>query len=140
MGNIQGLEGVGHVSGRAVARFGARPTLWASFAVAGIGLPLMLTASLVAMLAGLVLVGVGTFFAQAAATGFASRAAATDRGSASGLYLASYFLGGLAGDFVCGQAYAMLGWTGSVIAIGASLAAAALLAGRLKMIAPRPAA
>jgi predicted MFS family arabinose efflux permease len=128
------------LAGRAVARWGARPTLWASLALAAAGLPLMLSASLVAMLAGLVLVGVGTFLAQATATGFASRAATTDRGSASGLYLASYFLGGLAGAYACGQAYATTGWPGTVAAIGAALAAAAAIAIRLKTPAPARAA
>jgi hypothetical protein len=40
------------------------------------------------------LVGVGTFFAQAAATGFVGHVATTDRGSASGIYLACYFFVG----------------------------------------------
>lgn len=44
------------------------------------------------------LIGVGTFFMQATATGFVGRAATTDRASASGIYLASYFLGGLVGS------------------------------------------
>ena len=48
----------------------------------------------------MVLVGVGTFFAQAAATGFVSTAATVDRGAASGIYLACYFLGGLVGTAV----------------------------------------
>ena len=116
------------LAGRAVARFGARPTLWASLAVAAAALPPMLLGSVAAMMAGLVLMGVGTFMAQATTTGFVSRAARSDRGSASGLYLASYFLGGLAGAFLCGLAYTMHGWPGTVGAIGASLAAAALLA------------
>jgi predicted MFS family arabinose efflux permease len=120
------------LAGRAVARFGARPSLWASLAAAGAALPLMLLGNIAAMMAGLVLMGVGTFLAQATATGFISRAATTDRGSASGLYLASYFLGGLAGAFLCGQAYAMLGWPGTVAAIGASLAVAAVLAARMR--------
>jgi MFS transporter, YNFM family, putative membrane transport protein len=120
------------LAGRAVARFGARPTLWASLAIAGAALPLMLLGNVAAMMAGLVLMGVGTFMAQATATGFVSRAATTDRGAASGLYLASYFLGGLAGAFVCGLAYTMLGWPGTVAAIGVSLAAAALMAPRLR--------
>jgi predicted MFS family arabinose efflux permease len=80
--------------------------------------------------------GVGTFMAQATATGFVSRAATADRGSASGLYLASYFLGGLAGAFLCGLAYTMLGWPGTVGAIGAALGAAALLAARIGGNAP----
>jgi MFS transporter, YNFM family, putative membrane transport protein len=121
------------LAGRAIARFGIRPTLWVALAIAAIGLPLTLLPYLAAMIAGLVLIGVGTFLAQAAATGFASRAATTDRGSASGLYLASYFLGGLAGAFVCGQAYAMAGWAGAVGAVAVSLAAAALLSARLKI-------
>ncbi len=119
------------LAGRAVARFGARPTLWTSLAVAAVALPLMLLGDVSAMMTGLVLMGVGTFMAQATATGFVSRAATTDRGSASGLYLASYFLGGLAGAFVCGQAFMMFGWAGTVAAIGLSLAAAAALALRL---------
>ncbi len=116
------------LAGRAVARFGARPTLWASLALAAAALPLMLLGYVAAMMAGLVLMGVGTFLAQATATGFVSRAATADRGAASGLYLASYFMGGLAGAFLCGQAYMAFGWSGTVAAVGASLAAAALLA------------
>lgn len=122
------------LAGRAVARFGTRPVLWSSFAVALAGLPLMLGTSLAALLLGLALVAVGTFFAQATATGFVGRAATTDRGSASGLYLASYFLGGLAGSSVLGQAFGRLGWTACVLGIGAALLLGALFAVRL--IAP----
>ena len=67
----------------------------------------------------MVLMGVGTFFAQATATGFVSRAATIDRGSASGIYLACYFLGGLVGTAVLGQVFDRLGWTAYVIGIGA---------------------
>ena len=107
------------LAGRAVARFGTRATLWASLAVAGIGLPLLLASHLTMVVIGLALVGVGTFFAQAVATGFVGRAATTDRGSASGLYLAAYFLGGLAGAAVLGQLYDRFGWAACVGGIGA---------------------
>jgi MFS family permease len=83
---------------------------------------------------GLALVGVGTFFAQAIATGFVGRAATSDRGSASGLYLGSYFLGGLAGAALLGQLYEYLGWAACVAGIGVALALAALLAVRLELI------
>jgi MFS transporter, YNFM family, putative membrane transport protein len=119
------------LAGRAVARFGTRPVLWAAFAVAIAGLPLMLSASLAALLLGLALVAIGTFFAQATATGFVGRAATIDRGAASGLYLASYFLGGLSGSAVLGQFFDRLGWTACVVGIGIALAAGALLATRL---------
>jgi predicted MFS family arabinose efflux permease len=69
-------------------------------------------------------------------TGFVSRAATTDRVSASGLYLASYFLGGLAGALLCGFAYTMLGWPATVGTIGAALGAAAMPAGRMRSRIP----
>jgi YNFM family putative membrane transporter len=121
------------LAGRIVARIGTRPALWASFATAIAGLPLMLGASFAAVMAGLVLVAVGTFFAQATVTGFVGRAATTDRGSASGLYLASYFCGGMVGSAVLGQLFDRLGWTGCVAGIGASLVLGMLLAFRLEI-------
>jgi predicted MFS family arabinose efflux permease len=119
------------LAGKVVARFGTRPTLWASFGLAIAGLPLLLESGFVVLLLGLALVAIGTFFAQATATGFVGRAATVDRGAASGLYLASYFLGGLAGSAVLGQIFDRLGWIACVIGIGVSLALGALLAVRL---------
>jgi len=120
------------LAGRAVQRYGTRPTLWGSLAMAGVGLPLMLLPDLVAVLLGMVLIGVGTFFAQATATGFVSRAATADRGSASGIYLACYFAGGLTGTAILGQIFDRIGWPACVAGIGLSLGVAALLAFRLK--------
>jgi predicted MFS family arabinose efflux permease len=79
-------------AGAAVQRFGTRPTFWSALALAGLGLPLLLLPNFSAVIAGLMLVGVGTFFAQAAATSFIGRVATADRGSASGIYLALLFL------------------------------------------------
>ncbi|MBR1123731.1 MFS transporter [Bradyrhizobium lablabi] len=118
-------------AGRAVARLGTRPTIWTALAVAAVGLPLMLSANLMQVLLGMVLAGVGTFFAQACATGFVGRAASQNRGIASGTYLACYFLGGLAGSAVLGQLFDRFGWTACVAGVGASLAVAALLAKNL---------
>jgi predicted MFS family arabinose efflux permease len=120
------------LAGNAVSRFGVRRTMWAGLGVALIGLPLLLAAELNAVLIGMVLVAVGTFFAQATATGFVSRAATTDRGSASGLYLASYFLGGLVGAAVLGQLFDRFGWGACVTGIGMSLLLAAWLTSRLR--------
>jgi MFS transporter, YNFM family, putative membrane transport protein len=120
------------LAGRAVDRFGTRKSMWASLAVAGVGLPLMLLPSLGAVIAGMVLVGVGTFFAQAIATGFVSRAATSDRGSASGIYLASYFSGGLVGTGVLGLLFGRAGWPACVGGIAAALILAALLGAGLR--------
>lgn len=120
------------LAGRVVPRFGVRPTFWASFAVAAAGLPLLLTPSLWLVLAGLVLVAAGTFFAQAAATGYVSRTAKTERGAASGIYLASYYLGGLVGSAVLGFVFDRFGWPETVAMLGIALALACLLTFRLK--------
>ena len=128
------------LAGGVVRRLGTRPTLWGSLAFAGIGLPLLLLPDLSAVLVGLALVGVGTFFAQATATGFVGRAATTDRGSASGIYLACYFFGGLLGSATLGQVFDRLGWTACVAGIALSLATAALLAFRLKLPTTAPVA
>lgn len=114
-------------------RLGTRPTLWASLAVALAGLPLMVAPDLRAVLTGMVLVAAGTFFAQAIATGFVSRTAETDRGAASGLYLASYFTGGLAGSIVLGQLFDRIGWPACVAGIGCALLLACVLAVRLRV-------
>jgi len=127
------------MAGWAVARFGTRPAFWAALAVAVAGLPLLVVPRVPAVLAGLALVGAGTFFAQATATGFVGRAATGDRGSASGIYLACYFTGGLVGTAFLGQLFDRLGWPACVAGIGAALALAALLAVRLATPAPRPA-
>jgi predicted MFS family arabinose efflux permease len=124
------------IAGRAVQRFGTQHTFWGSLGLALAGLPLLLAPSLLPVLIGLAMVGVGTFFAQATATGFVGRAATGDRGSASGMYLASYFLGGLVGSFVLGQTFDRFGWAACVVGIGLSLVVAALLAFGLKMPAP----
>jgi MFS transporter, YNFM family, putative membrane transport protein len=120
-------------AGHAVRHFGTQPTFWASLSLAGLGLPLLLSSYLPAVIVGLMLVGVGTFFAQAAATGFVGRAATSDRGSASGIYLACYFFGGLVGSAVLGQLFDRLGWPACVAGIALSLAVAAWLAVHLKM-------
>jgi predicted MFS family arabinose efflux permease len=98
-----------------------------------LGLPLLLLPSLPAVIVGLMLVGIGTFFAQAAATGFVGRAATADRGSASGIYLACYFLGGLVGSAVLGQLFDRVGWAACVGGIALSLVVASALAFRLKL-------
>jgi MFS transporter, YNFM family, putative membrane transport protein len=121
------------LAGAAVQRFGTQAAVWGGLATAAIGLPLLVAPNLAAVLIGMILMGVGTFFAQATATGFVSRAATTDRGSASGIYLASYFLGGLVGSAVLGQVFDRVGWTACVTGVGLSLLVAGILALRLRM-------
>jgi MFS transporter, YNFM family, putative membrane transport protein len=123
-------------AGKAVARFGTRPTIWAALALAAAGLPLMLSSHLPEVLAGMVLVGVGTFFAQASATGFVGQAAQENRGVASGTYLACYFFGGLVGSAVLGQLFDRFGWAACVGGVAVSLAVAGLLTRNLVLTPP----
>jgi YNFM family putative membrane transporter len=120
------------MAGATANRFGTRPTMWASLVVAAIGLPMLLSPALQLVLTGMVLVAVGTFFAQAVATGFLSKATSHGRSAASGMYLASYFSGGLAGTAALGLLFDHLGWSACVAGVGLSLIAAALLARRLE--------
>jgi MFS transporter, YNFM family, putative membrane transport protein len=119
------------LAGRGVARFGAARSFRIALALAGIGLPLLVLPSLAAVIVGLALVGVGTFYAQATATGFVGRSATHDPGAAGGLYLASYFSGGLVGAAVVGSVFERFGWPAAVVVIGIALALAAALAGHL---------
>ncbi|MGE3229822.1 MAG: MFS transporter [Hyphomicrobium sp.] len=121
------------LAGRTVAVLGVRPALWCGLAVAAAGLPLLLSLHLASVLAGMVLLAAGTFFAQAVATGFVSRAATENKSAASGIYLASYFLGGLAGSAILGRLYEDFGWGACVAGIGVSLACAAVLTFRLRV-------
>ena len=120
------------LAGRVVARFGTRPAIWGALVLAALGLPMLLATHLEEVLTGMILVGVGTFFAQAVATGFVSKAAQDNRGVASGIYLACYFCGGLVGSAILGQLFDRFGWTACVAGVLASLLVAALLTVRLR--------
>ena len=118
----------GHVAGRV----GPRRAVGGAMLLCVVALVMLLSSEPALVLAGLALVGVATFFAQAGATGFVSRSAVSDRAAASGLYLAAYYLGGLTGAALLGQVYDRLGWPATVAAIAIAAFAAALFATRLR--------
>jgi predicted MFS family arabinose efflux permease len=123
------------LAGAAVARVGVQRALWGGLGLAMLGLPLLLLPFLQGVLVGMVLVAIGTFFAQAVATGAVSRAATADRTAASGMYLACYFLGGLVGSIVLGQLFDRSGWPASIAGVGTMLAIACLLTRGLRVVA-----
>jgi MFS transporter, YNFM family, putative membrane transport protein len=125
-------------AGLVVRRIGVRPAFIGGIVVALAGLPLLLLAQLPAILTGLAMVGVGTFFAQAVATGFVGRAATTDRASASGVYLACYYVGGIAGSVIPGALFQQFGWAACVAVTAVALIVAALLGSALKLPAAEP--
>ena len=95
--------------------------------------PLVLLSHLPSVLVGLTLIGVGTFLAQAVTTGFVGRAASPNPASASGIYLAAYFTGGLIGTAALGYLFETIGWAACVLAIGCVLGYATLLGRRLNL-------
>jgi predicted MFS family arabinose efflux permease len=105
----------------AARRWGAGRAIAVALLVAALGLAMTVTSELPLVLAGLAILGAGTFFAQAAATGFVARTAQNNKGSASGLYLAFYYLGGLTGAHVLGFAFTTFGWIGCVLVAIAAL-------------------
>lgn len=124
------------LAGRLRGWLGLRNGLTASLAVAAIGLPLLVLPTLTSVLAGLVLVGVGTFLAQAITTGAVGQSSMGEGASASGLYLLFYYLGGLFGTAVLGLVFERLGWTACVFGVATSLATATILARRLTEAPP----
>ncbi|RWM04897.1 MAG: MFS transporter [Mesorhizobium sp.] len=124
------------LAGRVAASLGPRGGIGATLALAIVGLLLLLVPNLPIVLAGMALIAVGTFLAQAIATGHVSRTASRDRAAASGIYLASYYGGGLAGSFLIGQIYDRVGWIACVAVLAAVLAGAIAIARVLR--APKP--
>ncbi len=100
---------------------GARRTLVFAGLVAIVGLAMTVLAWLPSILLGLALIGVATFFAQAAVTGFVGRTARRDHAAANGLYLTAYYMGGLAGALLLGLVFDATGWLGAAGVLGGAL-------------------
>jgi MFS transporter, YNFM family, putative membrane transport protein len=130
---------VSPIAGRLAGRIPPRRLIAVGLAVEVLGMALALAPALPVAVAGLVILVVGTFTAQAVAPMFVNVTARTAKGGASALYLTFYYVGGTLGAWAPGLAYRRAGWTGVVVACAAAVAVAflanALLCGR----APPPA-
>ncbi|MEO0567007.1 MAG: MFS transporter [Pseudomonadota bacterium] len=120
------------LAGPMVKRRGPKKVLLTSLAVAMAGALLTLLSTFQVLLFALAVVGAATFFAQAAATGFVGRHAKRNQAAANGIYLSSYYTGGLFGAVVIGQLHSFGGWPAAVIGLSLALGAAILLAFRLR--------
>ena len=119
------------MAGRVAGRIGPRAGIILTLGLAIGGLVALLGTILPLVLAGLALIAVGTFLAQAMVTGLVGRRAVTDKAGASGIYLAFYYTGGLAGSFVIGQVFDAVGWPACVAVLVAALIAAIAFALRI---------
>jgi YNFM family putative membrane transporter len=109
------------LAGRLVQRIGPSAGIAVTLAGAIVGLLAMLATSLPVVLAGMAVVAAGTFLAQAITTGHVGRTVKRDKAAASGIYLASYYTGGLVGSFVFGQVFDRFGWTTGIAVLVAAL-------------------
>lgn len=125
------------LAGRITRRFGPKAGVALTLGLAIAGLLALLATSLPVVLAGMALVAVGTFLAQAIATGHVGRTAKRDKTAASGIYLASYYAGGLVGSFVLGQVFDRAGWTACIAVLVAALALAIFMARVLSTAEPQ---
>ncbi|MEY9199351.1 YNFM family putative membrane transporter [Sinorhizobium fredii] len=120
----------GHIS----RRLGAGGGIVVTLLCAALGLVALLSSSCAVVLAGLAMVAVGTFLAQALATSQVGHIADTEKATASGAYLASYYTGGLFGSLVIGQIYDRFGWSTSVLTLVAMVVLAMFFAVPLRAI------
>jgi len=120
----------------AVSRLGPERVFQIAGIVVLMGILASLAPALWTVLVGLAIIGAGTFFMQAAATGFVGRTATTDRAAANGLYLTSYYTGGLAGAFLLGQVHAAGAWLGVAGVVGVMVLAMIPMARALRHPGP----
>ena len=80
--------------------------------VSAVGVAVTLSGSLPVIVAGLLVLVVGMFTAQAIGPSFVNEAASEAKGGANALYLAAYYLGGTLGSWLPGLAWERWGWAG----------------------------
>ena len=122
------------VAARLSARVPVRRLVLGGLAVEALGLAATLATPLPVVVAGLVVLVLGTFTAQALVPAYVNATARRAKGSASALYLAAYYLGGTLGSVLPGLAWQRWGWGGVVgacaAAVGVGLLAFGALCGR----------
>jgi YNFM family putative membrane transporter len=122
------------LAGRLTGRFGATTLVAWGLAVEAVGMAASLGGSLPLLVAGLVVLVLGTFTAQAVVPAFVNQTATGNKGGASALYLTFYYVGGTLGSVLPGLAWQAAGWPAVVALCGAAvlagLAANALLCRR----------
>ncbi|OEV11661.1 MFS transporter [Streptomyces nanshensis] len=102
-------------AGRLNARLGRRGMIYGGIVTASSGLALSLMDSLIAVVAGLVLITAGFFAGHAVASAAVSHTAKEGRAQASALYQMAYYTGSSLGGALGAVAFAAGGWAATVL-------------------------
>jgi YNFM family putative membrane transporter len=125
------------VAGWLSGRVSSRRVIGLGLCVAAAGTVLTLARPLALVIVGLVVLVLGMFTAQAVVPAFVNRTAREAKGSASGLYLSAYYLGGTLGSVLPGVAWQAVGWPGVVAVCAAAMGVAFVANATLCGMAPR---
>lgn len=106
------------VAGWLAGKFGLRKVRIVGIITLGIGIFLTLSDSLTVVVIGLCIGCLGFFTAHSLSATSVSEQATHHKGSASSLYLVSYYIGVAMGSTAIGPLYSMAGWTGLVLFAG----------------------
>lgn len=109
------------LAGAVSSRVGRGKVIGVGLAVASAGILITLAAPLAVIIMGLTLLCAGLFIAQPAASALVGDNAGTGKGSATALYLFSYYIGGSLGALLPGLLWNAYGWPGVIASAQAAL-------------------
>lgn len=110
------------LAGHVIPHMGIRRTILLAVATSALGVLLTLAHSAWWIVAALAIASSGVFITQSATISFIAYQITSGRSLASGLYYAAYYCGGFAGAWLCGIAYTLGGWSGTVATLIATQA------------------
>ncbi|MBN9645325.1 MFS transporter [Corynebacterium mendelii] len=122
-------------AGALVARFGPGTVLVAMTVASLVGLGLVVSSSLVVMVAGILVFTAAFFAVHSTASGWIGRLATHDRAEASSVYLFCYYMGSSVVGWLSGGVLHRFGWSGLVVWL--MLLVAALLVLSVAMMVDR---
>jgi YNFM family putative membrane transporter len=124
--------------GRLADRLGRRNVLWAVMLLMVAGLVLTLSNWLPMIVAGMALFTFGFFATHSVASSWVGRRARAPQALAAALYLFFYYLGSSLIGSLTGLVWSSKGWPGMVAVLATLMAAAVLIALRLRSLEPLP--
>jgi MFS transporter, YNFM family, putative membrane transport protein len=118
-------------AGALADKLGRAPVVISGLVLFAVGLAMTVSASLVAVVVGIVLVTIGFFVTHSVASGWVGRLAGAGKGHAASLYLLAYYVGSSVLGSVGGSFWQHGAWTGVAIYVAVLLVACLVVVVRL---------